>query len=172
MEAAELSSVEARLRVMLIEVGLSWVVDEVDRAILEGIPRERLLRRRRATVEPDVWDARAFVVQDFASESQVRAAKRTGSVVISTEPLSPLQRVEAYIAAIQRIVVDLPRTEAEVARILKASDNTRREPVEAVIFGGDSGEGGEPLVVGTETSSEITARGEQVVQSLRGLVSE
>ena len=88
MDQNELASIETELRSALTQAGLQWVIDELDRAIAEGVPRERVLRRRRrAAAEPMDDDySNAYVVADLTSDRDARAAKRAGTLVITTEP--------------------------------------------------------------------------------------
>jgi len=131
MRDDELAEVEAQLRGLIEEMGLPWVLDAVDRSITEGVSEERVLRRRRTPQhdhEPPVYET---VV---GSEREFRAASRSETLVITTRPMTARERVEQFLIALRRILLELPDIEGHTLALLSDSDAERRTPVETVAF--------------------------------------
>jgi hypothetical protein len=74
-------------------------------------------------------------------------------MVISTEPLTSLQRVELYFAALQRILVELPGIEAETIAILSDVANDEFEPAQSVSFVPEGADGRADGEMGARTVS-------------------
>ena len=86
MQDDQIEALEAELRSVIADAGLQWVLDEVDRSVADGLPQERILRRRRrARAEPmeDEYSkayvaGRPLIASRFkAKHSMIREFERT-----------------------------------------------------------------------------------------------
>lgn len=144
MDEAELLQVDNQLRGLLEGTELEWVLDEVDEAIAEGVPEEGILRRRstkgRPAREQDLWAAAAedyTILTSLQIDSgELEASRKSGTLVITTRPMTVQERVMLLLDAIRRVVVELPAVEAETLDRLQ-SDSGRA--VEAVVFEPEEG---------------------------------
>jgi hypothetical protein len=125
-------------------------LDEVDEAIAEGVPEEGILRRRspkgRPAREHDPWAAAAedYTLLNFRQLDigELEASRKSGTLVITTRPMTVRERVLLLLDAVSRVAVELPAIEAATLDQLKADpDNGVRiwSTVEAVAFEPEEG---------------------------------
>jgi hypothetical protein len=142
VDEAELLLVENQLRALLEGTDLEWVLDEVDTAIAEGIPEERILRRRPRKGSParDRWSdaAEQYMVLDYRQidAGEIEASRKSGTLVITTRTMAVRERVLLLLDAVRRVVIELPVIEAETLRLLKADSVNGAEwsPVHGAVF--------------------------------------
>src|SRR5438270_13730954 len=111
MTEEELSSVEDGLRTILRTYAPIWVLREVDQTITEGVAEARYLQRRAASR----YDSHSYLYEAIApSEGEYQTARKNSStLVISTRPMLPVERVRQLIDATRTILVELPEAEDE-----------------------------------------------------------
>lgn len=174
MQDEELATLEADLRSVLTDAGLQWVLDEVDRSIADGLPQERILRRRRRTrAEPTEDDyAKFYEAAEPADEQDARAAKRAGTLVITTEPYTPRQRLQALLLAVRRISIDLPQIEGAAVAILGSTGpRDGRPPAHSLSFRSEAPDDPRDRTV-TSTRSTVSHDLARVITTLEQLVNE
>jgi len=142
--------IEIRLRALLEETDLEWVLDEVDEAIAEGVPEEGILRRRpqkgRRPREQDLW---ADAAEDYTilhsrqiDSGELEASRKSGTLVITTRPMTVRERVLLLLDAVRRVVIELPAIESETLDLLKAESGRGVEDrggIEAAVFEPEEG---------------------------------
>lgn len=147
MDPNELSRLEASLREMLEGSSLEWLLDEVDGAVAVGVPEEKLLQRRvRAGGEEWSAEEDQVLVQDLQvplhGSRQARhgaayeSAKRKGTLVISTRPMTAEERVTLLLEALRRVFVEVPTIETETLKTLASVEDEagERESASTVTF--------------------------------------
>lgn len=114
MTEEELSSVEDGLRTVLRTYAPFWVLREVDQTITEGVAEARYLQRRAASR----YDSHSYLYEAIApSEGEYQTARKNSStLVISTRPMLPVERVRQLIDATRTILVELPEAEDEIVQ--------------------------------------------------------
>ncbi|MFI7130151.1 hypothetical protein ACIBQ1_30965 [Nonomuraea sp. NPDC050153] len=161
---------ESRLRTMLAEAGLAWVLQQVDDAISAGHAEVVTVKsRRRRTRRTTGHTGSIFDVPD---ETPLRAYEERGSyqvekfsgidmskAQISTSPLSASDRVRVLLEAIQRLLVDLPRVHREQVKLLHAPE-IDAPLVEGIEFRRDEGA---PAV-----SDDLTVLSDQLIVGFAG----
>ncbi|OLT26292.1 hypothetical protein BJF83_21670 [Nocardiopsis sp. CNR-923] len=145
MNESELYSVEQRIRDLLTDTGMDWVLDEVDAAIAAGVPEEKILRRRshrgggkHLTSSPMAVASQYEVVerQQLGSD-EYEASHKKGTLVITTRTMTSPERVKLLLDALRRIFVELPEIELETLKTLRTSPNNdegTRSEVRSVAF--------------------------------------
>jgi len=145
MNRSELRRVEEQLREALQDTVLSWVLDDVDAAIAAGVPEEKILRRRPQrrgdgpyAVSPALAAARYEVVDSRElGSAEYEASRKRGTLVIASRPMTDEERVLLLLDAVRRVLVELPETELESLRTLRAEseeDTGSRSIAESVKF--------------------------------------
>jgi hypothetical protein len=151
----ELIRLEALLREILEGSSLEWLLDEVDSAVAVGVPEEKLLQRRTRGGGEEWSVADEVGEQALAQELRVSPtdsrrsrhgaayenAKRKGTLVISTRPMSAAERVGVLIEALRRVLVEVPVIEAEALKTLVTvqEEAGEREAAATVTFAPEQG---------------------------------
>ncbi|WP_306368604.1 hypothetical protein [Nocardiopsis sp. CC223A] len=145
MNTSELNSIEQKIRDLLTDTGMVWVLDEVDAAIAAGVPEEKILRRRahrgggrHLTASPAAAASQYEVVERYQLGSDEYETSHTkGTLVITTRIMTNLERVKLLLDALRRIFVEIPEIELETLKTLKSSpsnDEGNRSEVRSVAF--------------------------------------
>lgn len=146
MNPTELRRLEDEFREALSGSALEWILDEVDAAIADGVPEEKILRRRRTARTGDVSDIEAeaaryeTVPRLSMGEVGYEAAGKSGTVVITTRPLEADERLKLLLDALRRVFVELPAIEFESLKALADipdGDDGERAAVSSVRFVAD-----------------------------------
>ncbi|TCC16280.1 hypothetical protein [Kribbella sindirgiensis] len=150
MDDAELLQIEEQLRTLLEGTDLEWVLDEVDEAIAEGVPEEGILRRRprkaRPPREQDLWSdaAEEYMILNLRQieSGELEASRKSGTLVVTTRPMTVRERVLLLLDAVRRVIVELPAIEAETLDLLQAEPGRSvdyERTVTAVVFEPEEG---------------------------------
>lgn len=145
MNQFELRRVERQLREALQGTALSWVLDDVDAAIAAGVPEEKILRRRqqrRGDDSPAATPAAAAARYEVVDRSMLglveyEASRKRGTLVIATRAMTDEERVQLFLDAVRRVLVELPEMELAVLKTLRAEpegDAGSRSIAETVVF--------------------------------------
>lgn len=150
MTEHELQAVEDAIRELLTNSPLQWLLDEVDEAISAGVPEERLLRRRtRGATGSHGLDRGADTVREAEvpyetvslnslATGQRESWRKTGSLVITTRPMTTKERVQLFYSALRRALLEVPEIEQAALKALltppESGDEGRRRPVTTVRF--------------------------------------
>jgi hypothetical protein len=129
METVELEETEAALREFAEEHGLSWVVAEFDEAVALGVVEVKKMRQANRKGE-------TFYEELPQADAGSRGRKRAEEF-LSRRPMTALERVEALLSALRRVLVDLDTVaEAAVSQLndlpeprVTDVDPSEREPV-------------------------------------------
>jgi len=124
---------ESRLRTMLAEADLMWVLQQVDDAISAGrtevvtVKSRRRRLRRNAGQTGSIFDGfDETLPRAYEEREPYQVEKFTGVDVskaqISTSPLSASDRVRVLLEAIQRLLVDLPRVHRAQVKLLHSPE--------------------------------------------------
>lgn len=130
MEVQELAALEERIRAILSAPDLQWILASVDAAIGAGLSSEKsiIIRKGRgSTLFGDEGDAVAEVVEPGSRQRPQRVAA-------TNEPLTQLQRVTLFIAALRRAAAELPLIQDEAFKILSDAPSQSAESVRAIQF--------------------------------------
>jgi hypothetical protein len=148
VDDTELLMVEYRLRAAFEGTDLEWVLDEVDTAIAEGIPEERILRRRNRKSRPRDGDVRTEAAEQYTilnyreiDPGELEASRKSGTLVITTRTMTVRERVLLLLDAVRRVIIEVPSIEAETLHLLKAGtvSGDRWSSVHAAVFEPDEG---------------------------------
>ncbi|MFE3198486.1 hypothetical protein [Embleya sp. NPDC059237] len=146
MNETELRRAEQELRDAVTGSQLAWVLDEVDAAIADGVPEEKVLRRRSqasAAVAVGGLEAEAARYETVSrlaiGDTEYETFRKRGSLVITTRPMSPQERLQLLHSALQRVLIEVPSIEAEALKTLREvpatdADSDRRDAVTSVRF--------------------------------------
>lgn len=127
MTEDELQAAENAIRELLTNSPLQWIVDEVDEAISAGVPEERLLRRRTRGAAGTHGLGHGAVVRETGvpyetvsihslETGQRESWRRTGSLVITTRPMTAAERVQLFYSALRRALLEVPEIEQTALR--------------------------------------------------------
>jgi hypothetical protein len=125
MTEGEATAVEEELRAVVAEVGLQWVLDQVDEFVLEGKPEFRRFRGARG--------------DEFEPYVRELTTKRG---VPRSEPYTPSERVSLLLEALERITSQPLEYEAEISASVRGDealddvvwiDELEREPRRSVL---------------------------------------
>lgn len=150
MDEAELRQVETQLRDLLEGTHLEWVLDEVDETIAEGVPEEGILRRRsqkgRSNQDQELWldAAEDYTILNFRQidSGELEASRKSGTLVITTRPMTLQERVLLLLDAVRRVIIELPAIEAATLDLLAAasgSDTDDQSGIESAVFEPEEG---------------------------------
>lgn len=183
MNESELRQVEQELREALVDVGLRWVLDEIDDAIAAGVPEEKILRRRshRTGSEGQPYSS-AEVAEQYevvglvrTSGKEYEASRRRGDLVIAPRPMTLQERVRLLLDALRRILIELPEIELEITKTLREvsdGDEGSRTEVNEVTFEPDENSRSRRESLSIHSSRLPRERRERVRELLNEIVSE
>ncbi|WP_169953705.1 hypothetical protein [Microbispora sp. H11081] len=162
---------ESRLRTMLAEAGLVWVLQQVDDAISAGRAEVVTVKSRRGSTRRntghtgpifDISDEETQV-RPYVEREPYQVEKYTGPDIskaqISTSPLSASDRVRVLLEAIQRLLVELPRVHRQQVKLLHAPE-INAPSVEGIEFRRDEGA---PAAAG-----DLTVLSDQLIAGFAG----
>ncbi|MGC4864711.1 hypothetical protein ACLQ3B_04650 [Micromonospora sp. DT53] len=134
MTSEELREIERTLRHLLMEHDMAWVLENVDRAFVEGVLQERPVDRvRRVRLDQTYEDLRAAweprgavdledVVVAGGQGTSVPSPSTTGNTGVTVRSHTHLERVLLIIDSMQRVLVELPEAVAQTyARLAEAT---------------------------------------------------
>ncbi|MEV4399997.1 hypothetical protein [Nonomuraea sp. NPDC049607] len=154
---------EQQLRTLLAEAGLSWVLQQVDDAVAEGNSEEVRLKAQRARPRGRYGDEEAIFIHDEVVYERVSIPSHRepdgARIHITTRPYTTAERVQLLIAALRRLLIDLPRVQQEQVKLLSLHQGDAPR-VEGIQFLRDEGT--------SRASTEITI----LPQSSDSMVSE
>lgn len=161
---------ESRLRTMLAEAGLMWVLQQVDETISAGRAEVVTVKSSRRRMRRDIGQTESIFealneepLSVYEEREPYRVEKFTGidasKAQISTSPLSASDRVRVLLEAIQRLLVDLPRVHREQVELL-CSHEISAPLVDDIEFRRDSG--------ASTTSSDLKIASDRFVSDFAG----
>jgi hypothetical protein len=107
MTEAELQDTIRKLRAFAVELGMQWVLDEVDEAIAVGVPEQRTLRqttRQGRTSYEDVTEPSDEL--PMLGEGRSRRTRRSEEFVRS-RPMTTMEQAELLLEALRQVIVEL-----------------------------------------------------------------
>lgn len=157
MTEEELQAVERRLREIARESGLGWVIDQADEWIAEGNTEEDDSPPRRSY---NSWSYRGGLSSgngyEFEAVRGWSAPRR--ALKFSDRPVS--ERVGILIAALHRILTELPAIERGMMKNFAPSTEMRVAPVASVSFAPDQDRPGfEIRTVPMDSESDVDVDG-------------
>ncbi|WP_217565877.1 hypothetical protein [Streptomyces sp. GbtcB7] len=144
MNEGELRDAETQLRALVSDIGMQWLLNEIDEAIAAGTAVEKALKPRRRRTQSRVPagtpEPPPFITERLEDmpEAESDVVRRNQSIVISTRPLSRRERVALLVSALRRIMIVLPEIEdATVRMLLEPPRSENRPPIRSMQFAPD-----------------------------------
>jgi hypothetical protein len=99
MEPEELDEIYERLRVEAREAGLGWLLDEIDEASALGVTEVKPLRQRTRRGQT--------TYEELTPAERAGPGRRRAEEFLSRRPMTRVERVDALLDGLTRVLVDL-----------------------------------------------------------------
>lgn len=156
MEAVELAREYEKVRGFAADMGLGWVLDELDEAIEEGITETKRLR----SVKRNGRD-------DFEELPPAAPGRKRAEEFLLRRPLTLIEQVEALLGALRRALVDVELVSQRSIEQLQLLTSANRS-----VIGLNDEPSSRPTERETPVISEIDFRPDQGSRDVVGISTE
>ncbi|MGH3165313.1 MAG: hypothetical protein ACRDN0_05390 [Trebonia sp.] len=137
MEDTERAELDQGIQVLLTEYGLNWVRANIDEGVADRGSMDVLVTQGHE------YDQAPLFGEDAFQYVEALPGKK-GQRMVGNVPLLPAARLELTIAALRRLIIELPEIHEEALRRL-AESNDHDSMVETLRFLPDEDDGSQPV---------------------------